>query len=331
MKHLLFFILLFCTQAMAQQKYADTVLHVFNEDLLATTKDKAVFTGYAVKTGDRWAAQVYDEQTRLVARGSYASKQCKDKDGWFTFYNAEGKRAANGQYFRDRKQGNWRIWYTNGQLRDSIDYEKDRPNGVYFTYFEDGTLSGRGNFKDGIEDGTWTWYHPNGQISSIEEYVKGRLAGQQCFDVEGRKQLNDCKLFSEPKTTENFTLRKLILDQTQLPKDPTGKLIEGYVTVGIHIDNKGTIQELTILQSDDPALDSLARKLINSHQWHPAYNHNRAVPFIRVLHLPFYKEKNPHFDFANADQGPTGNDGRMPVLSTGKSAKFRDKYGMGSY
>jgi hypothetical protein len=283
MRNLTWILLFCCASATAQQKSKDTVVHVFNEYLLATSTDQAVFTGYAVKTGDRWAAAMYDESSNLVARGSYASKKCNDKNGWFTFYFPEGKRAASGQYFRDRKDGNWRIWYTNGQLRDSIDYEKDRPSGSYYTFFENGTLSGKGNFKDGIEDGTWTWYHPNGQVSSVEEYIKGDLAGQQCFDTAGRKQLANCKQYAFPSNLKQVTLNDMFSDPNILPKDKAGRPIDGTVTVKIHITETGELKELAILSADHPLLDSVARKMLSVQQWNPAYNHNRPVDFKRTL------------------------------------------------
>ena len=283
MRHLFFATILLCGQAMAQKKSADTVLHAFNENLMATSTDNAVFIGYAVKTGDRWSAQLYDQQENLIARGSYASKKCTDKNGWFTFYYPEGKRAASGQYFRDRKDGNWRIWYTNGQLRDSIDYEKDRPSGSYYTFFENGTLSGKGNFKDGIEDGTWTWYHPNGQVSSIEEYIKGGLAGQQCFDTAGRKQLANCKQYAFPSNPQQVTLNDMFSNPDILPKDKAGRPIDGTVTVKIHITETGELKELAILSADHPLLDSVARKMLSVQQWNPAYNHNRPVDFKRTI------------------------------------------------
>jgi hypothetical protein len=302
MRNLTWILLFCCASATAQQKSKDTVVHVFNEYLLATSTDKAVFTGYAVKTGDRWAAQLYDDQENLVARGSYASKKCTDKNGWFTFYYPEGKRAASGQYFRDRKDGNWRIWYPNGQLRDSLEYEKDRPNGSYYTYFENGKISGKGSFQNGFENGTWTWYHPNGQVSSIEEYIKGDLAGQQCFDTAGRKQLTNCKQYAFPSNPQQVTLNGMFSNPDILPKNKAGKPIEGNVTVKIHITETGQLKELKILSADHPLLDSVAKSKLNIQLWNPAFNHNRPIAFNRVILLQMGKP-NLRMPFQGASQG----------------------------
>lgn len=330
MRMLLFASLLACSTSFAQKKSSDTILHAFDDNLTATKKEYAVFTGYAIRNGVFWSAALYDNEAKLVARGSYLNKNCKDKEGWFTFYYPAGNRAASGQYLRDQKDGNWRIWYENGQLRDSIDYVKNLPHGAYYSYFENGQLSGKGIFKNGIEDSTWTWYHANGQISSVEEYVKGKLEGQQCYDESGRKQMTNCALFKEPLTAENLNLRKLIFDRTPLPKDADGKIIEGYATVFIHLSETGELKECQVLKADHPALETLAKQVLTSQTWFPAYNHNRKVPFIRTLQIPFFRDHEPHMDFTSAEN-TWSNDGRTPALNTGKSAKFRPKFGLGTY
>lgn len=331
MRNLTWILLFSCAAAAAQPRSKDTVVHAFNEYLLATTTDNAIFTGYAVKTGDRWSAQLYDNQENLIARGSYASKKCNDKNGWFTFYYPEGNRAASGQYFRDRKDGNWRIWYPNGQLRDSIEYEKDRPNGSYYTYFENGLLSGKGTFRDGIEDGTFTWYHPNGKISSVEEYIKGALAGQQCYDTAGRKQLTNCKQYAFPSNPQQVALNDMFKDPSILPKNKVGSIIEGTVTIKIHITETGELKELAILTADHPLLDSLVRKTLNVQQWTPAFNHNPPVAFERTMLLRMGKPYSQGFqDGYQPNHLPTPYSSG-PAFSDrifDRTAYYRDMFGI---
>jgi TonB family protein len=331
MRNLTWIFLFASAAAAAQPRSKDTVVHAFNEYLLATSNEQAVFTGYAIKMGDRWAAQVYDNKENLIARGSYASRKCTDKNGWFTFYYPEGKRAASGQYFRDRKDGNWRIWYPNGQLRDSLAYEKDRPNGSYYTYFENGKISGKGSFQNGFENGTWTWYHPNGQVSSIEEYIKGDLAGQQCFDTAGRKQLTNCKQYAFPSNLQQVTLNDMFSDPNILPKDKAGRPIDGTVTVKIHITETGELKELAILSADHPLLDSVARKMLSNIQWNPAFNHNRPIVFDRTILFrmgkPYPKQFQQGFQ---PEHLPTPySSGPPPLNFIGDThAYYRDLYGI---
>jgi hypothetical protein len=270
----------------AQKNAMDTVTRVFNEELVATS-EAPVFKGYAVRSGNQWQAEIFSESSALVARGSFSSKACKEKEGWFTFYYSNGMRAASGQFHRDKKHGIWRTWYPSGKLRDSLQYRNDKPDGMYHSYFETGGLSGFGKYKDGIEDSTWTWYHPNGIQSSVEEFNRGKLEGQRCMDTMGRKQLKHCELYEEPTTADEKTIWQLVYNG-EIPKDESGQPLDGLVTLDIHITENGELKKMEVIPSGNPKLDSAVTKAIAGQiKWNPAYNHNRPISYVRTLTIPF--------------------------------------------
>lgn len=275
------------TTVFAQKKTPDTLVYTFSAELVVNHSEPPVFNGYAVKSLDRWQAEIFDEGAVLVARGSYTNRSCKEKEGWFTFYYPNGKRAASGQFHRDRKHGIWRTWYPSGKLRDSLGYRKDKPDGMYYSFFETGALSGFGKYKDGIEDSTWIWYHPNGMVSSVEEFNKGKLLGQRCTDTLGRKQLKHCELYEEPTTANEKTIWQLVYSE-EIPKDETGEPLDGLATVEIHITESGELKKLEVVPSGNARLDSVVAKAIaGQNKWNPAYNHNRPIPYVRTLTIPF--------------------------------------------
>jgi hypothetical protein len=288
MKHLLVLLLLISVGLQGQTKYqGDTVSLAFDDELIAGPPENASFSGYAVRTGETWSAVIFDPSLKVVARGSYSSKRCRTREGWFTFYYPDGKRAASGQYHQDKKQGFWRTWYASGKVRDSLHYDRDNPAGPYFSYFESGRLSGRGQFTNGLEDSSWTWFHANGSISSVEEFSKGTLKGQRCMDTTGRIQLENCKLYAEPMTIENETIWQLVYKDLVLPKDNSGRLIEGNVTVDVLITESGELRQLKVVRSEHPELDAIVMKaLAEKKLWRPAYNHNRPVVYERSLVIP---------------------------------------------
>lgn len=289
MKHLLAVLLIISVSLQGQTKkyHGDTVSLAFNDELLAGPLENASFSGYAIKTGEAWSAVIFDPSLKVVARGSYTSKRCRTREGWFTFYYPDGKRAASGQYHQDKKQGYWRTWYPSGSLRDSLHYDKDSPAGPYFNYFESGKLSGKGQFINGLEDSSWTWFHANGNISSVEEFSKGALKGQRCRDTTGKIQLENCKLYAEPVTIENETIWQLVYKDLVLPKDNAGYPIEGNVTVNVFITASGELRQMKVVKSDHPELDAILMKALAEEKiWRPAYNHNRPVAYERSLVIP---------------------------------------------
>jgi hypothetical protein len=289
MKHLLhlLFACFTVSTTLAQKTNSDTITISFDEQLMGTTPDNAVYTGYAVKAPQGWTAVVFDDAMKVVARGNYASQKCKEKQGWFTYYFADGKRAASGQYHRDKRIGIWRTWYPEGRVRDSIEFEKGKPSGTYYSYFQTGRLSAIGKFKDGLEDSTWTWYHSNGKVASSEEYKKGELKGQRCLDSNGLVRRENCYPYLEPMTTRKETIWQVVYDSLKIPLDKDGSPMEGKVMVSVDITEKGEIRHLTVVPGANHVLDSLVGNALAARKhWSPAYDHNRPVAYVGTIVLP---------------------------------------------
>lgn len=280
-------ICLFYSALFAQKNNPDTIALGFDGQLIGTSPEKAVYTGYAVRSSQGWTAVIFNDAMKVIARGNYTSEKCKEKQGWFTFYFNDGKRAASGQYHRDKRHGIWRTWYPEGKIRDSIHYEKGKPSGYYYSYFPTGKLSTRGKFKEGLEDSTWTWYHPNGKTSSLEEYKKGELKGQRCLDSNGQVRRDNCYPYLEPMTARNETIWQVVYDSLKIPLDKNGLPMEGKVVVNVDITEKGEIRQLAVVPGANRVLDSLVgAALAERKQWTPAYDHNRPIPYAGTIVLP---------------------------------------------
>ena len=271
----------------AQKINPDTIAIDFNDELMGTTPDNAAYTGYAIKSGQGWTAVIFNDDMKVVARGNYTSQKCKEKQGWFTYYYPDGKRAASGQYHRDKRIGIWRTWYPEGKVRDSIQYEKGKPSGSYYRYFQTGNPSTIGKFKDGLEDSTWTWYHANGKIASSEEYKKGELKGQRCLDSNGLVKRENCYPYLEPMTNKQETIWQVVYDSLKIPLDKNGLPMEGKVTVNVDITEKGEIRHLAVVPGANYVLDSLVGAALAARkQWTPAFDHNRPVAYAGTIVLP---------------------------------------------
>src|SRR6188768_2632655 len=120
------------------QKSKDTLIRYFNEDLQPVRKKEAVFVGILIKDQMGWNTLIYDDSTRILARGRFADTDCKIKDGWFVFYYSDGKRASAGRFERNVRVDIWKSWYPNGQVKDSFNYVNNNPEGGAKSYHESG-------------------------------------------------------------------------------------------------------------------------------------------------------------------------------------------------
>lgn len=123
-----------------------------------------------------------------------------------------GKEESNYDFvsmLKGERNGTYRTYYPNGQLREEFTIVKGRKNGPSKTYFDNGALRSEDNYKndqldgeikryeyatgfffsvnqykDGLLDGVNKWYYPTGELRSEELYAKGYKHGPTRFYTE---------------------------------------------------------------------------------------------------------------------------------------------------
>ena len=70
------------------------------------------------------------------------------------------------------KQGVWKEFYKNGQLKNQAAYVNDSIDGVYKSYFSDGTLESVISFSRGKYDGDYFLYYKTGKVKL---YIKSKM------------------------------------------------------------------------------------------------------------------------------------------------------------
>ena len=90
----------------------------------------------------------------------------------------------NGQlsdlcFYRDGKlHGDWKCWHQNGQISDHYIYRNDRPNGEWKSWYDNGQISEIFVYINGKKEGEYKYWHQNGQISEHCFYHFGKLHGE---------------------------------------------------------------------------------------------------------------------------------------------------------
>ncbi len=76
------------------------------------------------------------------------------------------------------KDGPWKEYYEDGQLRAEGLYNLGNRIGRWRFYHQTGGLEQEGNFNDqGKPEGPWKWFHENGNVFREEAYRNGKLDG----------------------------------------------------------------------------------------------------------------------------------------------------------
>ena len=81
-----------------------------------------------------------------------------------------------GEYQNNRKQGVWVTYFPNGQEHTIIDYRNGRPNGDYKVFYENGQLE---------EEGTWSRNRNTGDFKRF--YENGSKHQEFVFNISGKR------------------------------------------------------------------------------------------------------------------------------------------------
>jgi antitoxin component YwqK of YwqJK toxin-antitoxin module len=173
-----------------------------------------LFTALVLVTNAR--AFALEESGRELNRRDESGR----KQGYWVikgFMSNEAEYSPNsiveeGTYTDDRKEGLWKRYFPNGNVKSEITYSADRPNGPYTVYYVNGQVEERGNWarnkntgefrrfhdngkpqqvfyfsEKGIRNGTQHYYHENGQLALEVNLVEGKEEGRmRRWDEKGK-------------------------------------------------------------------------------------------------------------------------------------------------
>ena len=92
---------------------------------------------------------------------------------------------ANGSFIKD---GYYKSWYENGQLKDDGQFQENKKTGEWKSYYENGQQSIMANYAEDEKVGTWTGWYPSGQ--KLQEELFLPEGGKQTFWYQtGQKKL----------------------------------------------------------------------------------------------------------------------------------------------
>lgn len=134
----------------------------------------------------------YDTSGRVVAayifsKGKIISEGIIDdegvKDGPWKEYYDEGQLRAEGVYSLGKRIGKWNFYHENGSIEQEGNYNNQgNTEGPWKWYYDNGTVSREESFRNGLNDGIYTEYDETGKVVVQGEYVDGLEEGLWKYD-----------------------------------------------------------------------------------------------------------------------------------------------------
>lgn len=171
------------------------------------------------------------------------------------------------------RDGTFKEWYENGQLRKEIEYKEGKMNGHYISYWE------------------------NGQIKR-EEYVgRDKLIEGKCFD-----QLGNLLKYSPLEQMPEFPggeqmLLKFLCDNVKYPATMHELGIQGKVIVQFAVEKDGSLSDIKILLKLHPAGDKEAIRIISiMPKWKPGIKEDEPAATTYILPINFILQQMNNTD-----------------------------------
>ena len=76
-------------------------------------------------------------------------RECPHPSGKAITWYENGRKATEGYYWGNCKQGRWVEWYENGRVHRAGNYKNDVKVGKWITYWEDGAIEKTEEFDAG--------------------------------------------------------------------------------------------------------------------------------------------------------------------------------------
>ena len=100
------------------------------------------------------------------------------KQGYWKEYYSEGELRGEGEYLDGGRIGKWKFYHENGKIEQVGKYRKGgKPHGDWVWYYENGEVRREETYSNGKEDGQIIEYDEEGNILKKGEYIAGLEEG----------------------------------------------------------------------------------------------------------------------------------------------------------
>lgn len=282
-------------------------------------KSLATYFTYVVRAGDFWECRDYFHQIHKEFRwGFFEDQQLSIPVGPFRQYYPNGKIQKKGYFKNRKKSGVWEWFNQEGQLTGKFIYKDGAAVGYCFQVLDGDSLvlnldslgAGYSSKKlangktlllgkyvsGGIKDSIWNHYDSQNRLWYTQQYNRGKLNAEVCFDTNGTVVPNNgfvpAKFKGKHSESEsNAAIRRYLVNHVHFPGHSRLNIPKGKIIVQLVVEKDGSVGEIQILKPLEPHLElEIVNALKKMPKWTPAEAHGRLVESYYVLPFTFSNE-----------------------------------------
>ena len=233
-----------------------------------------------------------------------------------------GKLKSEISYSDSIRNGPAKFYYENGNLKEERNYASGRVEGTVKLYHKNGKLSEMFSIIDGKRNGPTSLFDSSGSYIGNISYTSGKQ-DERSLDMDSSEKL-DSSFEDKNYITKNSDTKKSAPPSSidiQKSSDPAyfvkldveprpvggmlgiyGKLVyplevlkdkvKGTVEVLTFINEKGDVDEMTVIKGIDPRCDEAAKNAIRYTKFHPGFLNGAPVKSQLKISIEFKSFRN---------------------------------------
>lgn len=130
----------------------------------------------------------YHKEKQLIYTEEYRDDML---DGVSEMFYATGRLSERKHWKAGMPDGNWQLFYDDGQLRMESVFVAGCLNGKVRSFAYTGVLTAEGMYRNDLKDGTWRYYDEFGKLKVEKRYVAGVSADSDAEVLEETKRIDE--------------------------------------------------------------------------------------------------------------------------------------------
>lgn len=234
--------------------------HASNDVALNTVDEQGLRQGYWIIKG--YMSDKPDYPANItVEEGEYVNNK---KEGSWKHYWPNGNMKTEIVYHHNRPNGAYKVFYENGQLEEEGIWERSKNIGEFRRFYENGKPQQEFYFADsGKRNGIQKYYHENGQLELEVNIINGKESGVM-------KRFNPDGSIKQEMVLENGLLKEGSIKNHRTNKNPV---------------EKPKVEEIYDIAEDAPETEKAEDKTNSAYNFKPngyniLYNEGQQVTQI---------------------------------------------------
>ncbi|MGL5356884.1 MAG: toxin-antitoxin system YwqK family antitoxin [Cetobacterium sp.] len=172
------------------KNYKAQKIPMFLEEIPFSTVTKQGDFLYNITTGELITGIITIRgQNNIIYLQQEAKKGLYDGKYEIYYPNFSDERMPEviGKYIKGEKEGTWKIYYENGNLKSVAKYDNGVLIGKFKSYYMNKELEVEGEYKNGKKEGEWIYYYQNGEQESSGKYENDKkIKKWKYFNTNGK-------------------------------------------------------------------------------------------------------------------------------------------------